>query len=100
LGERLSPLDVGTFWLGTTPQHYRKPWPGKNYSSQRPNFIRYKKLIHRPMASKTTKIGSAKTRVLFVAGHICCQTPFFFQLSLGTTSVPQVLCVAEPTPNS
>ena len=36
-GERFTSLDVGTFWLGTTPQHYRK--------SKTVNFFHYKNQI-------------------------------------------------------
>ena len=51
-GKRFSPLDIGTFWLGTTPKHYRKPGQVKHYSLQKPNYIRYKKISHKPNGFK------------------------------------------------
>ena len=43
--ERFSPLDVATFWLGTTPQQYRN-YDQNIYFLTRTKNIRYKKLIH------------------------------------------------------
>ena len=74
-GERLSRLDAGTFWLGTTPQHYRKP-------GQVPNR-RYKKLSHRSNGFK-----DHQKRVI----KMLLPKPFLF--SLGMTSVPKGLFVA------
>ena len=43
--ERFSPLDVATFWLGTTPQQYRN-YDQNIYFLTRTKNIRYKKLTH------------------------------------------------------
>ena len=51
-GVRVTSLDVGTFWLGTTPQQYRKQNPLILFSLQKPICLRYKKVRHRPNGFK------------------------------------------------
>ena len=77
-GERLSPLDVGTFWPGTTPQHYRKPDLVKNSSLQKPNYIRYKKLIHRPNGFKDHQKRICENRNAFCSCPVLLPKSFLF----------------------
>ena len=54
-GERLYPLVVGTFWLGTPPQTYKKQSQVPTHSLQKANQAKYKKVAHRPNGFKVDK---------------------------------------------